>query len=253
MSAKGDQVGERFVKVMGIVDYITKPFSPEAITAVVQHTIGKYGPATTRRPSRSSPAKISPRPTTPIARTRARRLAPARPGRRRRRARGRRAVRARRRGRGRWREGHDRRRRDRRRGAHRARRRAARHDARLDRPRAVRRRRSRRCAATSASCRSPRCCSSSTCRSSRACSRSSDRGARVDIYFRRGRVDQAIAERRARGVPARPLRRRRRADDARGLRGVPRVAPAADRPRKLIGQQLVKLGYLAEAELEAVR
>lgn len=45
MSAKGDQVGERFVKVMGIVDYITKPFSPEAITAVVQHTIGKYGPS----------------------------------------------------------------------------------------------------------------------------------------------------------------------------------------------------------------
>ena len=42
MSAKGDQVGERFVKVMGIVDYITKPFSPEAITAVVQHSIEKY-------------------------------------------------------------------------------------------------------------------------------------------------------------------------------------------------------------------
>src|SRR5262245_53515576 len=47
MSAKGDQVGERFVKVMGIVDYITKPFSPEAITAVVQHTVSKYGPAGT--------------------------------------------------------------------------------------------------------------------------------------------------------------------------------------------------------------
>lgn len=43
MSAKGDQVGERFVKVMGIVDYITKPFSPEAITAVVQHIVAKYG------------------------------------------------------------------------------------------------------------------------------------------------------------------------------------------------------------------
>lgn len=42
MSAKGEQVGERFVKVMGIVDYITKPFSPEAITAVVQHTVLKY-------------------------------------------------------------------------------------------------------------------------------------------------------------------------------------------------------------------
>ena len=45
MSAKGDQVGERFVKVMGIVDYITKPFSPDAITAVVQHTIEKYARA----------------------------------------------------------------------------------------------------------------------------------------------------------------------------------------------------------------
>ncbi|MFH2009924.1 MAG: response regulator [bacterium] len=44
MSAKGDQVGERFVKVMGIVDYITKPFSPEAITAVVGHTVNKYAP-----------------------------------------------------------------------------------------------------------------------------------------------------------------------------------------------------------------
>src|SRR3954465_12250718 len=54
MSAKGDQGGERFVKVMGIVDYITKPFSPEAITAVVQHTIAKY---------RS--AEGDPRPTDP--------------------------------------------------------------------------------------------------------------------------------------------------------------------------------------------
>ena len=42
MSAKGDQVGERFVKVMGIVDYITKPFSPEAITAVVGHSVKKF-------------------------------------------------------------------------------------------------------------------------------------------------------------------------------------------------------------------
>lgn len=48
MSAKGDQVGERFVKVMGIVDYITKPFSPEAITGVVQHTIDKYKKGSTQ-------------------------------------------------------------------------------------------------------------------------------------------------------------------------------------------------------------
>src|SRR4051812_35340251 len=45
MSAKGDQVGDRFVKVMGIVDYITKPFSPEALVAVVSHTLEKYPPA----------------------------------------------------------------------------------------------------------------------------------------------------------------------------------------------------------------
>jgi len=53
MSAKGDQVGERFVKVMGIVDYITKPFSPEAITAVVQHTIRKYTSSADAQASRS--------------------------------------------------------------------------------------------------------------------------------------------------------------------------------------------------------
>ena len=50
MSARGDQVGERFVKTMGIVDYITKPFSPEAITAVVQHTIAKYSAAAAATP-----------------------------------------------------------------------------------------------------------------------------------------------------------------------------------------------------------
>ena len=60
MSAKGDQVGERFVKVMGIVDYITKPFSPEAITAVVEHTLekarqGQGGDATTSQRSDSIP------------------------------------------------------------------------------------------------------------------------------------------------------------------------------------------------------
>jgi CheY-like chemotaxis protein len=42
MSAKGDQVGERFVRMLGIVDYITKPFSPEALLSVVGHTIAKY-------------------------------------------------------------------------------------------------------------------------------------------------------------------------------------------------------------------
>lgn len=55
MSAKGDQVGERFVKVMGIVDYITKPFSPDAITAVVHHTIEKYRKASTETRAGTQP------------------------------------------------------------------------------------------------------------------------------------------------------------------------------------------------------
>jgi DNA-binding response OmpR family regulator len=46
MSAKGDQVGDRFVKVMGIVDYITKPFSPEAITNAVSNTLEKQRTST---------------------------------------------------------------------------------------------------------------------------------------------------------------------------------------------------------------
>lgn len=60
MSAKGDQIGDRFVKVMGLVDYITKPFSPEAITAVVAQTINKRSrpgvPAENQPPDAGAPA-----------------------------------------------------------------------------------------------------------------------------------------------------------------------------------------------------
>ena len=63
MSAKGDQVGERFVKVMGIVDYITKPFSPEAITAAVQHTIEKYPKKVTEQPGEKTFDGREPIPT----------------------------------------------------------------------------------------------------------------------------------------------------------------------------------------------
>jgi CheY-like chemotaxis protein len=63
MSAKGDQVGERFVKVMGIVDYITKPFSPDAITAVVQHTIAKYKDRPAGEPSTDEDNWATPGPT----------------------------------------------------------------------------------------------------------------------------------------------------------------------------------------------
>lgn len=42
MSAKGELMGEKLVKTMGIVDFITKPFSPDAVATVVQHAIDKY-------------------------------------------------------------------------------------------------------------------------------------------------------------------------------------------------------------------
>ncbi len=44
MSAKGEMLGEKLVKTMGIVDFITKPFSPEAVSTVVQHAIDKFVP-----------------------------------------------------------------------------------------------------------------------------------------------------------------------------------------------------------------
>lgn len=39
MSGKADEVGDRFVKLMGIVDYLGKPFSREALQAVVEHAL----------------------------------------------------------------------------------------------------------------------------------------------------------------------------------------------------------------------
>lgn len=42
MSAKGEMMGEKLVKTMGIVDFITKPFSPDAVGTVIQHAIDKY-------------------------------------------------------------------------------------------------------------------------------------------------------------------------------------------------------------------
>jgi CheY-like chemotaxis protein len=71
MSAKGDQVGERFVKVMGIVDYITKPFSPEAITAVVQHTIEKYPKKVAEQPPESGDKTFDGREPLPTLRAEA--------------------------------------------------------------------------------------------------------------------------------------------------------------------------------------
>jgi len=42
MCTKGDGAAERFVQQMGVVDYITKPFSPEAILALTSYTLDKH-------------------------------------------------------------------------------------------------------------------------------------------------------------------------------------------------------------------
>jgi CheY-like chemotaxis protein len=41
MSAKADQIGERFMRQTAAIDAITKPFPPDAILAVVAHALGR--------------------------------------------------------------------------------------------------------------------------------------------------------------------------------------------------------------------
>jgi CheY-like chemotaxis protein len=44
MATKGDDLGERFAKAPNVVDYITKPFSPETLQALVSHVVeGRAG------------------------------------------------------------------------------------------------------------------------------------------------------------------------------------------------------------------
>src|SRR5262249_3503282 len=41
MASREDEVGERFARMPNVVDHITKPFSPEALLAVISHTLAK--------------------------------------------------------------------------------------------------------------------------------------------------------------------------------------------------------------------
>ncbi|HUQ51254.1 MAG TPA: DUF4388 domain-containing protein, partial [Gammaproteobacteria bacterium] len=73
-------------------------------------------------------------------------------------------------------------------------------------------------------------------------------GARVDIYFRRGRVDQAVAE----GVPEEFLLGRFVMDAELIDRAqFERFLEERDGSQRLIGAQLVKQGYLIEPDLKA--
>lgn len=46
MTSKGEEVEARYAQTPNIIDYITKPFSPEAVLAVVTHVIEKNGAGT---------------------------------------------------------------------------------------------------------------------------------------------------------------------------------------------------------------
>ena len=57
MSAKGEEVGQRFVKVTGIVDFITKPFSPDTLTEVVGRALARRR---IQRNRETAPMEITP-------------------------------------------------------------------------------------------------------------------------------------------------------------------------------------------------
>jgi CheY-like chemotaxis protein len=62
MSTKGDPVVDKFVRTMGVVDHITKPFAPAALLAMVEHRIVKSSRQTTdqrKRPA-ADDAGVSP-------------------------------------------------------------------------------------------------------------------------------------------------------------------------------------------------
>lgn len=69
MSAKADQIGERFMRHTGAVDAITKPFSPEALLAVVAHVLGRgqsgVSPPTLVRDEIATRSSLLPPPSVP--------------------------------------------------------------------------------------------------------------------------------------------------------------------------------------------
>jgi CheY-like chemotaxis protein len=64
MSSRADQIGERVVETLGAVDYVSKPFSPEILLAVTGHAIHKYVREGTP-PPRLTPSDGTPSPAAP--------------------------------------------------------------------------------------------------------------------------------------------------------------------------------------------
>jgi DNA-binding response OmpR family regulator len=58
MSAKGDEIGECFADMPNVMNIISKPFSPEALLAVVTHTFEKVGKKPGAAPVKGSDSRI---------------------------------------------------------------------------------------------------------------------------------------------------------------------------------------------------
>lgn len=58
MSAKGDKVGDKFIDILGAIDYLTKPFSPESILSLIPNVLRR----TEAAKSSAQPAAVVEKP-----------------------------------------------------------------------------------------------------------------------------------------------------------------------------------------------
>lgn len=65
VTSKGDKVGSKFVDVLGITEYFTKPFQPEELLAKIREAIDRKKPAAAAPAAGARPAPAAPRPAQP--------------------------------------------------------------------------------------------------------------------------------------------------------------------------------------------
>jgi DNA-binding response OmpR family regulator len=60
VTSKGDKVGSKFVDVLGITEYFTKPFQPEELLAKIREAIDKQKPSHAPRPQKEATRETTP-------------------------------------------------------------------------------------------------------------------------------------------------------------------------------------------------